>query len=63
MRYRIAVSMEVEVGGGGAKGALTAAMKLKELIKDPLVKMAIESAGIRLSGDGKPLVHQPQRTA
>lgn len=62
MRYRIAVSMEVEVRGG-AQEAMAAALKLKELIKDPFVKMAIEGAGIQLFDDGKPLVHQPQRTA
>lgn len=62
MRYRIAVSVEVETRGG-AQEALAAAQKLKELIKDPLVKMAIESAGIRLFDDGRPLIHRPERTA
>jgi hypothetical protein len=36
------------------------AVKLKELLEGPLVKMAVESEGIRLSGNGDPVVHRPQ---
>ena len=61
MRYRIAMTIEVEAAG--ELQARESALKLKELIKDPLVRMAIEGAGIRLSADGQPIVYQPQRTA
>jgi hypothetical protein len=37
------------------------ALKLAELLKSPLVKMAVSGEGIQLSGDGRPIVHQPQR--
>jgi hypothetical protein len=39
------------------------AKKLEELLKGPLVKMAVESEGIRLSGNGNPVVHRPQPEA
>ena len=59
MRYRITMSMAVEASND--RQALEQAKKLAELLKGPLVKMAVESEGIRLSGDGRPVVHQPQR--
>jgi hypothetical protein len=37
------------------------AKKLSDLLKTPLVRMAVDGEGIRLSGDGQPVVHQPQR--
>jgi len=38
------------------------AKKLDELLKSPMVRMAVEGAGIELSdGDGQPVVHIPQR--
>jgi hypothetical protein len=37
------------------------ATKLAELLKTPLVRMAVAGEGIQLSGDGRPVVHQPQR--
>ena len=60
MRYRIMMSVAVEAGND--RQAHEHAKKLAELLKGPLVKMAVESEGIRLSGgDGRPVVHQPQR--
>lgn len=38
------------------------ALKLEELLRSPLVRMAVEGEGVRMDGDGQPIVHQPQRT-
>jgi hypothetical protein len=59
VRYRILMSIAID-----ARSDLQAheqAKKLLELLKGPLVKMAVEGEGIRLPGDGHPVVHQPQR--
>lgn len=60
MRYRVLMSIEVEASGD--RQAHEYATKLAELLKSPLVRMAVDGEGIRLSGDGRPVVHQPQRT-
>lgn len=59
MRYRIL--MGITVDAANERQAREYALKLKELLKGPLVKMGIEGEGVRLSGDGRPTVHQPQR--
>lgn len=59
MRYRIAMS--IEVNATGDRQAYEYAVKLGELLKTPLVRMAVEGEGIKLSGDGRPIVHEPQR--
>ena len=60
MRYRIMMSIAIEARSD--KEAHEHAVKLGELLKSPLVKMAVEGDGIRLSsGDGRPVVHQPKR--
>lgn len=59
MRYRITMSMAVEAPND--RQAHEYALKLAELLKSPLVKMAVSGEGIQLSGDGRPIVHQPQR--
>ncbi len=59
MRYRIMLSISVEAPND--RQAHECAVKLKELLEGPLVKMGVASAGIQLSGDGRPVVHQPQR--
>lgn len=59
MRYRVTMSIEVEARNN--QEAHDQALKLKELLKSPLVRMAVEGEGIQLSGDGRPIVHQPQR--
>ena len=59
MKYRIAMSMAVEAKDD--RQAHEYALKLAELLKSPLVRMAVEGEKIRLSGDGRPVVHQPQR--
>jgi hypothetical protein len=59
MRYRIMMSMEMEARDD--REAHEYATKLAALLKTPIVRMAIADEGIRLSGDGRPIVHQPQR--
>ena len=60
MRYWVAMSVEIEARSD--REAYAHAKKLNELLKSPLVKMQLESEGIRLSGgDGRPTVYQPQR--
>jgi len=60
MRYRVMMSIEVDAAND--RQAYEYAAKLAELLKTPLVKMAVEGEGIRLAfGDGRPIVHQPQR--
>jgi hypothetical protein len=59
VRYRIAMGITVEARND--REARECALKLAELLKGPLVKMAVAGEGIQLSGDGRPVVHQPQR--
>lgn len=58
-RYRITMSMVVDARDD--RQAHEYAVKLAELLKTPFVRMAVADEGIRLSGDGQPVVHQPQR--
>lgn len=57
MRYRIAMSIEVDAAG--SRQACEYAAKLGELLKSPLVRMAVEGEGVRLFEDGRPIVHEP----
>jgi hypothetical protein len=59
VKYRIAMSIEVDARDD--RQAYEYAKKLAELLKTPLVRMAVSGEGIQLSGDGRPIVHQPQR--
>lgn len=59
MRYRIFMSIAVEAVND--RQAYEYATKLADLLKTPLVRMAVEGESIRLSGDGRPIVYQPQR--
>ena len=59
MRYRVLMSIAIEARSD--RQAHEQALKLEELLKGPLVKMGVEGAGVQLSGDGRPVVHQPQR--
>ena len=60
MRFRIMMSVEVEARD--SREAHEYALKFSNLLKSPLVRMAVEGEGIRLAGsDGRPIVHQPQR--
>jgi hypothetical protein len=61
MKYRVTMSIEVEARDD--REAFENAKKLENLLKTPFVRMAVSGEGIRLSGDGKPIVHQPQRVA
>lgn len=58
MKYRVTMSIEIEARTD--REAREDALKLKELLKSPFVRMAVEGQGIRLSGDGSPVVHAPQ---
>lgn len=53
------MSMEVEVRDH--RQAHEYAVKLLGLLKTPLVRMAVAGEEIQLSGDGSPIVYQPQR--
>jgi len=60
MRYRVSMSVEVEARDD--REAHEFATKFAKLLKSPLVRMTVESDGIRLAGDdGHPVVYQPQR--
>ncbi len=60
MRYRVLMSIEIE--SRDDRQAHDQATKLSELLKSPMVRMAVQGADIQLSGgDGNPIVHQPQR--
>lgn len=60
MRYR--VMMSVQVDARDDREAQAYALKLKELLKNPFVRMQLEAEGIRLAGDdGLLVVHQPVR--
>jgi hypothetical protein len=61
MRYRVTMSIEVEAQSDAE--AYQFAEKLAGLLKSPLVRMAVMDEGIRLAGDGHPVVHMPQREA
>ncbi len=57
MKYRIFVAVDVDARDDHQ--AVDQANKLGELLKNPMVKMAIESEGIRTIGQA--VVHMPQR--
>jgi hypothetical protein len=57
MRYQIFLRVDVIARDDGE--AYVHANKLGELLKNPMVKMAIEGEGIRIIG--QPQVHMPQR--
>jgi hypothetical protein len=60
MSHRIL--MHVEVDARDDRQAFDWATKLGALLKNPMVRMAIEGEGIRLTGgDGRPVVYQPER--
>ncbi len=53
--------MSIEVDASNDAEAHQYAEKLGGLLKSPLVRMAAEGEGIKLAGDGCPVVHMPQR--
>lgn len=58
--YRVLMSVAIDARSD--QEAVAHAKKLEELLKNPLVKMAIEGEGIRLTGgDGRPVVYNPKR--
>lgn len=60
MRYWVAMSIEIDARDD--REAHAHAMKLAELLRSPIVRMQLESEGIRVAGDdGHPVVYQPQR--
>jgi DMSO/TMAO reductase YedYZ molybdopterin-dependent catalytic subunit len=59
---RYVVFMSIEVEASGDRQAYEHALKFAELLKSPLVRMAVEAEGVRLAApDGHPVVYQPQR--
>lgn len=58
MRYRIFIGVDVEAPDDHK--AVDQANKLGGLLKNPMVRMAIEGEGIRTVGT--PVVHMPQRS-
>lgn len=52
--------MHVEVDAPDDSQACELAKKLQELLKNPMVRFAIQGEGIRLVG-GDPVVYQPTR--
>lgn len=57
--YRFLMSIEVSASHDGE--AHEQALRLEKMLKTPLLKMAVEGEGVRLVGDGRPIVYQPQR--
>lgn len=55
--------MSIEVSAQSDAEAYQYAEKLAGLLKSPMVRMAVDAEGIRLAGDGHPVVHMPQREA
>jgi len=55
--------MSIEVDARSDSEAYQYAEKLAGLLKSPMVRMAVDGEGIKLSGDGHPVVHMPQREA
>ncbi len=53
--------MSIEVDASNDAEAYQYAEKLGALLKSPLVRMAVYDDGIKLAGDGHPVVHAPQR--
>ena len=57
MKYRVTMSIAIEAAND--RQAHEYAVKLSKLLKSPFVRMTVEGEGIRLSGDGQPVVHRP----
>ncbi len=55
------MTMSIEVDAINDAEAYQYAEKLGGLLKSPLVRMAADNEGIKLAGDGCPVVHMPQR--
>ncbi len=55
------MTMSIEVDANNDAEAYQYAEKLGALLKSPLVRMAVDGDGIKLAGDGHPVVHAPQR--
>lgn len=58
MKYRILIHVDVDVRDD--QQATEQANKLGQLLKNPMVKMAIASEGIRTAGE--PVVYRPTRS-
>lgn len=57
MRYRIYMSVDLEARDD--REAHENALKLSEMLKSPMLKMAVAAEGVQLAGE--PVVYQPQR--
>lgn len=56
--YRVFVQLMIEAPS--QEQAVDQAVKLGELLRNPMVKMAAIGEGVRLVEDGRPIVHTPQ---
>jgi hypothetical protein len=61
-RMKFQVMMSVVIEARTPQEAQDHAVKLKELVKNPLARMAIEGDGVRIVG-GEPVVYKPQQIA
>lgn len=59
MKYRVTLSLEVDARDD--REALEYAKKLEGLLKTPLARATVRSAGIQLFDEGQPIVYHPQR--
>jgi hypothetical protein len=59
VKFKVLMQMSIEART--PQEAAAHAVKLKDLVKNPLVKMAIAGEGVTLAdGDGQPVVFTPQ---
>ena len=59
VRYQILVAIEVDAPSDAQ--ARDWAVQLEDLMRDPILQLTLAGKGIQLSGDGHPVVYQPQR--
>jgi hypothetical protein len=60
MRFQVLMAVTIEART--PQEAAAHAVKLKELVKSPIVRIALEGEGVRLS-NGEPVVYTPQPVA
>jgi len=53
--------MSVVIEARTPQEAADHAVKLKDLVKNPLARMAIEAEGVRFVNGGEPIVYKPQQ--
>jgi phage FluMu protein gp41 len=61
MKFQVMMSVVIEART--PQEAQEHAVKLKELVKNPLARMAIEAEGVKFVNGGEPVVYKPQQIA